>query len=251
MNKDNSSNLEKEVNIDKYLQPALLIALITAISYYIGYSYTSGYLGRLGIKHEFIEFTATYYFLKSIIGVTIGFIILFFIWFYKRSDTQNKIFRSALDNIFSLIVAAILIYQGILEENNSLFILSAFLILFYFISVYDKSIINFKSNPFAIIGIGFICISLMSSIASFFGRNDAISTIEGRGIGITFIKIKTKANIDILDNTKNFILIMHNDKKYYIIEKRTPASLNPLIYVIPDDQVELVVLTGSKSGKKN
>jgi hypothetical protein len=246
MNKNNLSNIEKEINIDKYLHPALLIALITAISYYIGHSYTSGYLSRLGIKHEFIEFPTTYYFLKSIIGVTFGIIVIFFMWFYKRSDTQSKTLRSALDNIFYLIGAAILIYQGISEDNYSLLALSVLLILFYFISVYNKLIIDWKSNPFAIIGICFICIGLMSGFASFFGRNHAILTIEGRGVEITFIKIKTKVNLDNLDNKKNLILIMHNDKKYYITEQKMPAPLNPYVYVVPDDQVELVVLTGSK-----
>jgi hypothetical protein len=245
MNKDNSSNIEKEINIDKCLQPALLIALITAMSYYIGHSYTSGYLSRLGIKHEFIEFPTTYYFLKSLIGVTFGIISIYFMWFYKRSDTQSKTLRSALDNIFYLILAAILIYQGISEDNYSLLALSGFLVLFYFISVYNKLRINIKSNPFIIIGICLICISLMSSFASFFGRNHARLTIEGRGVDITFIKIKTKTKLTDIDNNNNLILIMHNDKKYYLVNQENPAPLKPLIYIIHDDQVEFVVLNRS------
>jgi hypothetical protein len=246
MDKDNSSNTDKEFNIDKFLQPALLIALITVISYYIGHSYTSGYLGRMGIRHEFIEFPTTYYFLQSIIGVFFGIITIYFILFFKRSDNQSKTLRSALDNLFCLIVAAIFIYQGILEGNYSLFLLSAFLILFYFISIYTKVIIDLKYNKFAIIGVCFICIGLMSIFASSSGRNHARLTIEGRGGDITFITIKTKANFDNLDNKKKLILIMHNDKKYYITEQKKPAPLNPCVYVVPDEQIELVVLTGSK-----
>jgi len=179
------------------------------------------------------------------IGVTFGIIFIYFIWFYKRNDIHNNTLRSALDNSFSLIFAGSFIYQGISENNFFLLVAGIILLLFYFISVYNKLIINWKSNPFAVISICLICISLMSNFASFFGRNHAKLTIEGEGVEITFVKIKTKTNFDNLDNNK-LILIMHNDKKYYITEQKKPAPLNPYIYVVPDDQIEMVVLTGSK-----
>lgn len=253
MESDKVNNLQENKpplkdSIDKYLQPALLIALTTAFCYYIGYSYVSAYFARLGIHDNIIDLPSSYYIMKSLFGIMIGLIIVYFLWVHKRNDMQNKRLRSFKENSIILVLAIPLIYQAITDHNYYLLGIGLFMIIIYCLSVYENRFYTSIWESRGFIGksiLIMVAISIMSSLSSFFGRHHAKLTIEGYGVGITFIKIKTKTKITDIDNNNNLILIIHNDKKYYLVNQENPAPLNPFIYVIPDDQVEFVVLNKS------
>ncbi len=118
-------------SIDKYLQPALLIALITAFCYYIGYSYASAYFSRLGIQFDFIDLPTSYYIIKSLFGIMMGLIIIYFLWLHKRSDILNQRWRSFKENSVMLILIIPLIYQAITDHNYYLLVIGLFMILIY------------------------------------------------------------------------------------------------------------------------
>lgn len=237
-----NKNTEPLPAIREYLQPALLITLVTAFCYYIGYSYTSAFFNRFGIQNKFIDLPTSYYLMESSSSIILGIVIIYFLYFYKTEDLKIKRFK---ENAYIFIFSVLYLYQAIIERSYFNLGISVLLLLWFIILIYINKPYEFKGFIGKII-IVCMAIPLMSSLSSLLGRQHAKQTIEGSGPGIIFVKMKTKTNVsDINKNDNKFILIIHNDKKYYLVKQENPAPLNPLVYVIPDDQVEFVVLNKS------
>jgi hypothetical protein len=57
------------------------------------------------------------------------------------------------------------------------------------------------------------------------------------------VKLTLKENILPEIDGKELILVLYHNGKYYIANKERPAPAFPKIYVVPDEQIKVAVLS--------
>jgi len=80
------------------------------------------------------------------------------------------------------------------------------------------------------------------------GINHAERLLEGNYA--TWVKLKTDSIITDLNKNKALILLLHYDNKYFLTRKITPIPNQPIVYIIPDNQIELVIMSRKQNLKE-
>lgn len=62
----------------KYIEPAIIVTVLTVAMYWLGWSYVEGFCGRIGINHDSLDLPTVFYLREAMWGVLIGVPILIF-----------------------------------------------------------------------------------------------------------------------------------------------------------------------------
>ncbi len=229
------------------LDSAIILALFTALLYYVNWCFTQSYFARLGINSISIPLDSSFSNSMPAIVVIVGIIVLFYftLTFRKSEEVNRSRFFVAISNIFLLIVSvlsfglAIVKFQVIIQFFAGILFLSLFLVLIYckegMPSIWGN---NLKGKLFVIL----VLIAAVTYSASLIGIIQATRTIQGEFEGSTIIDFNlSNPNLTEL-NGQELILIAHDDEKYYVTPLETNLSQTPTIYIVPDSEVELATM---------
>lgn len=92
-----------------------------------------------------------------------------------------------------------------------------------------------------------IAISISFYISTDIGEDSAEKLIEGDLPHLSTINFCLNESSPIFEEMggKELILIIHQEGKYYIVNKQKPAPENPKVYIIPDDQIKFASIIRS------
>ena len=97
-----------------------------------------------------------------------------------------------------------------------------------------------------------LIICLLCLLSALMGVFNAGKTVEGCGYGASEINISLKNTNDTLPENKTLILVLLHDDQYYIIEKdenyQTTPKATPKLYIIPSDQIVMVIVDNRDEG---
>jgi hypothetical protein len=131
------------------------------------------------------------------------------------------------------------------------FIVMFFLFLvLYFIIIYKE--IDLKENQNRYFSISTIMVLIIilfllisSNMACYFGEQHGKRLVEGEKNDVFMINFSWKENPPKDIEGKELILIIHQDGKYYVVNKQKPAPEYPEVYIIPDDQIKFAIIKKS------
>jgi len=247
--KDNS-NILSNYNLSKILESALVIAVVTAMFYFFGWAYTDGFLHRIGLSSRLIEFSTTYYIKDSYLGVFFA-ILLYGVSYHLTKDVKNLTTKVFLRNIFILILGLFfffLAFNGGIKELFWFLIIFGFILIVVYISISVKQFELLPNSLKGKITLGLLILFLSSVIAWIIGHYHAEQAIEGKSVGVPQIQLKAKQDIPQMNSESKYILLFHNDNKYFITKQEFVAPESPVVFVIPDDEVEFVILNKLSQG---
>jgi hypothetical protein len=233
----------------KYLEPALIITFLTVSTYFMGWLRAESYFGRLGISSSFIEFPTAYYVKESFPALAMG-LASCVILFPLALITKNIRLRTFIENSALLVTAAIIMYSDLKGDTgipNRMAILSfvVFSSLYVFTSVRKWSVIR-EFIAYGLLARLSLIVSFVVALAIFssaLGHYQAERLLDGSLKNITWIQIKTSKPVPEVDNEYPLLLILHNENKYYVTKRVDPIPKFPIVYIIPDDQVEFAILS--------
>ena len=240
MNDTEESKLKNTTNnLLNIVEPATLLTITIGLAYFIGWSYTDFYCHRIGSSHLSLNLPTTYYLIQGFTGaIFLSFLINFFQIHSK--DAPKTFLGSFLIN--SIAIGSIImnfIYDLFFYNLTFYSLLFIFipLILIIGLSYFQKSIVHFVFEKHSL-GIRYLVLVAVFFLIIFksylTGTHAAENTIEGKS-GI-IINLFGKESLPLEIEGKPFILILHNDAKYFVVEKAIPAPENPTVYIIPDDK---------------
>lgn len=234
------------------LEPAIFPAIITSCLYFFGYGYLSSYYGNLSISLKLIDFQLSDYLLAGLIPVLFAlFFIIVSFWSWKQKPEKHitVIFSNFIFTIQFLIIC---LYLVPVFENESLLITYIFIfVVVVILIILINTYFNDKSIPYELYNKniyweGFLILILIIfvfSVACISGNIVAEQTIQGNNSHSKDVKLilKDKNVSDEIEN-KSLILIVIDENKFYFIEKNETLRKYPKLYIIPSDQIKIVIL---------
>jgi len=224
--------------------------------YFFGYGYLSSYYGNLSISLKLIDFQLSDYLLAGLIPVLFALffiIVSFYSWKQKPEKHIVIIFSNV---IFTIQLLIICLYSVLVFGNTSLlitdnFIIVVVVILIILINILINTYIMDKSIPYELYNkniywegiLILILIIFVFSVACISGNIVAEQTIQGNNSHSKDVKLilKDKNVSDEIEN-KSLILIVIDENKFYFIEKNETLRKYPKLYIIPSNQIKIVIL---------
>ena len=230
----------------KYYIP-VMISLIIGVIYSSGFWYSFSYLSYFNLyRFESLSIQPSYYLINAAVPIAIAIVILSPL-LVPYSESR---FKAGIHNLIILIPAIllfILYYYLYLDYSHGIIygifgIIAPFgLVIIYIVfsknklSIRDIFLVpDFKRH---VLGLLYLAIILLS-ICNAAGELSAMHLIGGDKI-ITF---NWNGNPPEDINNKEFVPIFHYNGNYYVAERMKPAPKNPIVYAIPENQVESAVI---------
>ncbi len=235
--------------LSRFIEFTSVLTLITASLYFIGYGYYDSFFGRLSLPHMGLNLPTIFYFQEMWRVWLLGIIIISssFLWAKEPPITTVQVIFGNLTLII-IAIGGILWYLPMVFDKNNSYIgtygVVSFVFVLFFLTVHASkhhwSLAHFFYSSGLIIRIiltgGFIF--FMFWIAGIMGSFDATRLAAGDLPNSQEITLELKEPNNDLQN-RSFILVLHYDDKYYLVEKSIPIPEYPLLYIIPDDQVKM------------
>lgn len=214
--------------LSRIFEPLCMIAFLSSIIYIYIYAYTVGFCGRLNIPFRGLNLPTTFYigaiyscifgiFLIILITISIYLIYRYIVTpackYCCKAPDKCKEFYSKLCNLTCIDRFCNISHS----KKFCIFFLIVYIILAY---------ISFQS-------------------ATIMGINSAEKLINGELSQSIEIYFNLKNPIQCIEN-KKLILIMYHDRNYYVTEKNKTPPMNPIVFIIPDSQVNSVILYRSQ-----
>ena len=260
MNKPQNESKETNTSIsrvtfDKFIEPAAIITIVVAATYYIGQTYINSYYGRLGLDTSSLEFPTSFYVQQSAIPVSIGVIAIYLSFSFAGEQRYKSNRRNALlGNILPLLVGLLILYVSFqqIEQDRiryiviAIIVLAATLILTYKGVSFSQSI---KSNFLFRLGVLVAVFALFVLTAQVLGNNQAITLISGdyrKTLSVRFTWKDTKDEAAPQELNTDLILIIRNKGNYYVVKKQAlnihQPNVFPEIYMIPEGNIRFAAL---------
>ncbi|MCK5660574.1 MAG: hypothetical protein KAH86_04380 [Methanosarcinales archaeon] len=234
---------DKEVKSEsKYYMP-VMISLIIGVIYSSGFWYSFSYLSYFNLyRFESLSIQPSYYLINAAVPIAIAIAILSPL-LLPYSELR---FKAGIHNLTVLIPAILLVilyYYLYLDYSHGIIygifgiIVPFGLVIIYIVfsknklSIRDIFLVpDFKRH---VLGLLYLAIILLC-ICNAAGELSAMYLVEGDKI-ITF---NWNGNHQEDISNKEFVPIFHYNENYYVAERMKPAPKNPIVYAIPDNQVE-------------
>ena len=241
-----------EDTLTKYLEPVLIIAVLTASIYFVGYLYIQTFLSRFGLQRS-VDITFEFIVTQSIGAIYIA-ILLFgaFIYVFYRPLTNR--YSVALANLPFLVLAFFFLRYSVNPSDNQmtsiLFPILGILIMLLFLGmVYAKIALLWDfwhatiERRILVILTLLLIISLLSiSLGSF----HATTLIEDTKTETRFF-LKGNSSIDI--EGRDMVVILHRNEFYFVTPRVKPAPRYPRVYIIHDKQIEFASAGETEANK--
>lgn len=243
----------KQQDFIKLLESGILIALLMALLFFVNWCFFKAYYTRLGISPELIILPLDTSLSISMSAIVVGVVIIgAFFYSIIEGINKNDRFSIASSNYLVLFVAGQALWFTYISFSINSWILLDILYFIGSLSFFGYFLwFIYKKKEFKFLwdteenGKLFVVILLISSLALtgfITGNIQATRTIQGELQGSNIVNFYlSNPNFSELKD-KQLICISHFEEKYYVTPLEKNAPISPTIYVIPDNQVELVIM---------
>lgn len=236
-----------EKRISNFLEPAIILTLLSAELYVMGYAHASGYFIQLGFFISALDLPTTYFISIAIRPALVVALPFVFSMYAGRYNPPN-ILSSLVGNLFLLGTCLVCISEAMLSYQNwyryamlcvAGLLFPTYVVLSWLRRPYLNDLLKktwLDRTRAIIIVFGFLF------IASFtLGKQTAIGEIERSGITTISIEFKWKNAPPTELQGKELNLIIYRDKKYYVVPFERPAPSSPRLFIINEDQIDYAV----------
>lgn len=236
---------KRKKDIARFLEPAIIITLLTSVLYIFGHSYYNSYFDVLGIDHTAVNLPLSFYLMESFPVVML--LVLVFGLGLKDIDKPTKNFFVALrKNLPFIIVIFTVFYASYITWPSlaaRLFLICGMMLIPIVLIFCIKKISMVRMIMHIILRdykfpmqLAFVAILILMSIflASLYGIKKAKEL--SLGVNAKYIEFLPKPELSDIEG-KQYIYVLHVDNKYYVIENQQPPPKNPRLIVIPDREI--------------
>jgi hypothetical protein len=228
------------------IESAGFVALVTAILYYMGYSYYAGFFERLSLPPPFPELSTSDYFLQAFSSLS-GLIAAAMMSIPYRSVVPTTIWQALWVNSVFVIMPIVLAQnaqsEGFLDQNLAL-ILAAVAAAGLVASVLRRSIMRLLTWGWGLAGAiayGFGIFLFFGDYFRLEGAADAARLIEGQLHPSASIVVQTHDAASPVNGTR-LLVALAQDGDFYLVEQASPAPDAPLVYYVPASEVRTATM---------
>ena len=222
-------------------ESAGFVALVTAILYFMGYSYYAGFFERLSLPPPFPELSTTDYFLQAFSSLS-GLIAVAMMSIPYRSVVPTTIWQALWVNSVFVIMPIVLAQNarsgGFLDQNLEV-VLGAVAVAGLVASVLRLSIMRLLTWRWGITGViayGFGIFLFFGDYFRLEGAADATQFIEGRSESSSSIVMQT-SDPESPVNGVRLLVALARDGDFYLVQQESPAPKAPIVYFVPESEV--------------
>ncbi len=226
---------------NRFVDSASILTASIGIAFMLGWFRVEAFWDRIGYNHVSLSFPTTYYLVNGYLGL---FFLpsIFFLFkmlrspvFLRYGKTRMVVFIAT--GCLTGFVIALRSGAGMRQVIfGSVVAIVVFIFALLFDSLRDidrRDPIILRAALFAIL-LGFAMYSSRSS-----GNREAENVLSGkRGENVI---LYGKEGLPSIIEGNQFTLVLHNEGKYYVIEQGVQPSIQPKVYIVPDDMVKLAV----------
>lgn len=238
----------------KVLESAGALALVTAIAYFMGHSYYTGYFRRLSFPSPYPELTTSDYVIRAFTS----FASFFFLAMWVDNLANRYVIPRSYPEAFRVNAPFILVpiilgqYAYIFEYvNKSVAIwLGVVLIIGVFGIVTKTSIVGMLAREGSGYGFGALIAYAATLIYGFslyfmaMGEGDAVRLIEGRSHdAVNAIVLTVRGDSPV--NGVPLRVALDKAGRYYLVKPETEAPEAPTLYVVPESEILSAYLRNS------
>ncbi len=225
----------------RIVESAGFVALVSAILYFMGYSYYAGYFERLSLPSPFPELSTSDYFLQSFSSLS-GLLVAVLLSIPYRSTVPATIPRAFWVNSAFIIVPLILAQRarsnGFLEQGLALFLAAVAVgaIVASLLTLSIMKLLTWRWGLAGAIAYGFGIFIFFSVYFRLEGSADATRFIEGRLHPSSSIVLQTRDAASPVNGERLLVALMRGDG-LYLVRQEAPAPLTPTVYYVPESEV--------------
>lgn len=245
-----------KIRFSNLAEPAIIVVITTAFFYMVVAGYYISYYKRLSISFYSLDLPLTFYlYAGNSIIYSIFWVILLIplintayhaVRIYKKMEKSKTTIFMYLTLIIYSIFVVVSIFNLIKNVFAFLVILITILDFIWILLLYYKKR-SYKTFDFMSSFIIFI-ILLYILIPPLLGNISAESLIRGEA-GSLEVKLDLDNKSPALLN-KNLMLVIHSDSKYYLVEKNESLPREANLYIIPDDQIKMIIVKPVKQEQR-
>lgn len=246
-----------DITLNKFIEPAAIITLVIAATYYVGQTYINSYYGRLGLDTSSLEFPTSFYVQQSAIPIIIGVAASYLAFSFpekKRYRSNRK--KALFGNILLFSAGLLILYVGLkgVGQYKVFYIIVAFIVLtstaiLTYLGISFTSFTTSKKSAFLFrLGTLVAIFSLFVLTAQALGNNRAVTLIsDNKNKDILTVSFNWGENEpEPQDLNGELILLMQNRGNYYVMKEQALQSnideIFPEIYIIPESNIRFAMI---------
>jgi hypothetical protein len=233
------------------IESAGFVAFVTAILYFMGYSYYAGFFERISLPPPYPELSTSDYFLQAFSSLS-GILAAALMSIPYRSMVPTTIWQAFWVNSAFIIVPLILAQNarsnGFLDQGLALF-LAAVAVAAIIASVLKLSIMKLLTWQWGIAGAiayGFGIFIFFSVYFRLEGAADATRFVEGRLQPSSSVKLLT-SDPESPVNGERLLVALTRGGDFFLVRQESPASAAPLVYFVPASEVRTATMQRTES----
>lgn len=243
--KEKKKHWSSQIRLSNHAEPTIIIALISAIFYIFISDYYISYFNRLSIPFYTLDLPLSFYLYAANQILFSSFFLILILYIvdtalkFEKNFSKDKTFKDLLFLIicFLLLIFIYVYLLGFFKTGNIFYTLSPPFFYILYVQAYKQR--NRDKIGFVFINIFIISIIILNYIP-ILGNNSAENLIKGSD-GNLEIKLELKDNESSLPNG-TLILVTHSNNKYFLVEKNESNLGKTNLYIIPDDQIKMVLV---------
>jgi hypothetical protein len=222
------------------------VALVTAIFYFMGYSYYAGYFERLSLPSPFPELSTSDYFLQAFSSLD-GLVAAALVSIPNRSVAPTTIWQALWVNAAFVIVPIILwrnaASAGFLDDKMALFLgaVAAIGVVASLLRMSIMKLLTWRWGFAGAVAYGFAVFLFFSIYFRAEGAADATRFIEGRLHPSTSVVLRTSDTASPV-NGEPLLLALARGDGFYLVQQESPAPPAPVVYFVPESEVRTATM---------
>ena len=244
---ENSSVLQKLPL--RAIESAGFVALVTAVLYFMGYSYYAGFFERISLPPPYPELSTTDYFLQAFSSLS-GLLVAALASIPYRSVVPTMVWQALWVNALFIVVPLVLGQNahsgGFLDQKLAL-TLAAVAAVGVFASLRKLPALRLLTMQWGLAGTVAYAFFIFLFFGVYFrleGSADATKFIEGRLEPSSTIVLQTRDPESPVNGDPLLVALARGG--FYLVQQESPAPVAPVVYFVPE--IEVVTATMQRVG---
>jgi hypothetical protein len=230
----------------RVIESAGFVAFVTAVLYYMGYSYYAGFFERISLPPPYPELSTSDYFLRAFSSLT-GLLVAALLSVPYRSAVPAMIGQAFWVNSAFIIVPIILAQDartnGFLVQGLAL-VLAGVAAIAVIASLLKQSVMKLLTWRWGLAGAiayGFGVFVFFGIYFRLEGTADAERFIEGRLRPSSTVVLQTSDAASPV-NGEPLLIALVRDGDFYLVRQEAPAPAAPQVYFVPASEVRTATM---------
>jgi hypothetical protein len=225
----------------RIVESAGFVALVSAIFYFMGYSYYAGFFERISLPPPFPELSTSDYFLRAFFSLD-GLIAAVLVSIPYRNSVPTTVWQALWVNSAFIITPLILVQNAraneFLTQGLALF-LGAVVVVAVVASAWKRSmmtLLNWRWGLVGAIAYGFGVFLFFAVYFRLQGTADATRLIEGRLEPSSSVVLQTQDPESPLNGAR-LLVALARDGDFWLVRPEVPAPSAPSVHFVPASEV--------------